>query len=270
MDHLQMDMLLGRGIALTLELIMEQRQLIKTSYFNQGITFICSTFLVIAGLFYGIGSGTIKNDLVYNPDDIVITHFLQLDERPNVKKVILSCHEKWWFPVGKIKRYWDDCVFLHDEHRKYHSDYYGDFVIIPNIKENLKPSNKSEVSNVAGIIGTIEDRKQTHVSIQRALKDKCEKIILFGHIGDNQYFDRFVRPFISNKVIHFGHSTNKQEMYDMIGKVYHSSKGEVACLVKDECYLTNTEFYGNQETNHEVSLLTNQEILNLWKTLFEK
>jgi hypothetical protein len=59
-------------------------------------------------------------------------------------------------------------------------------------------------------------------------------------------------------------------MYDMIGKVYHSSKGEVACLVKDECYLTNTEFYGNQETNHEVSLLTNQEILNLWKTLFEK
>jgi len=32
------------------------------SYFNQGITFIASSFLVIAGLFYGIGAKTIKND----------------------------------------------------------------------------------------------------------------------------------------------------------------------------------------------------------------
>jgi hypothetical protein len=57
-------------------------------------------------------------------------------------------------------------------------------------------------------------------------------------------------------------------MYDMIGKVYHSSKGEVACLVKDECYLTNTEFYGNEETENEVSKLTNEEVLVLWKKLF--
>ena len=61
---------------------------------------------------------------------------------------------------------------------------------------------------------------------------------------------------------------DKQKMYNMIGKVYHSSKGEVACLVKDECYLTNTEFFGNEETNHEVSKLTNNEILQLWKNLF--
>jgi hypothetical protein len=43
----------------------------------------------------------------------------------------------------------------------------------------------------------------------------------------------------------------------------------VACLVKDECYLTNTEFYGNEETENEVSKLTNDEVLNLWKNLFE-
>ena len=57
-------------------------------------------------------------------------------------------------------------------------------------------------------------------------------------------------------------------MYDMIGRVYHSSKGEVACLVKDECYLTNTEFFGNEETENEVSTLTNDEILTLWEKLF--
>jgi hypothetical protein len=79
-----------------------------------------------------------------------------------------------------------------------------------------------------------------------------------------------VKPLlIPNRVIEYGHTTNKQEMYDMVGRVYHSSKGEVACLVKDECYLTNTEFYGNEETENEVSKLTNQEILNLWKNLFE-
>jgi enamine deaminase RidA (YjgF/YER057c/UK114 family) len=55
----------------------------------------------------------------------------------------------------------------------------------------------------------------------------------------------------------------------MVGKVYHSSKGEVACLVKDECYLTDTDFYGNEETMNEVSNLTNKEILNLWKKNIE-
>jgi hypothetical protein len=63
----------------------------------------------------------------------------------------------------------------------------------------------------------------------------------------------------------FGHTTNKQEMYDMIGRVYHSSKGEVACLVKDECYLTNTKFFGNEETDNEVSTLTNEEIIMSWR-----
>ena len=66
-----------------------------------------------------------------------------------------------------------------------------------------------------------------------------------------------------------GFSTNKQEMYNSIGRVYHSSKGEVACLVKDECWLTNTKFFGNEETNNKVSTLSNEEIINLWKKIFE-
>ena len=38
-------------------------------------------------------------------DDIVICHFLRLNERPPAKKVILSCHEKWWFEVADVKKY---------------------------------------------------------------------------------------------------------------------------------------------------------------------
>jgi len=59
--------------------------------------------------------------------------------------------------------------------------------------------------------------------------------------------------------------TDKQLMYDKIGRVYHSSVGEVACLVKDECYLTNTKFFGNEETENIVSELSNIDIINLWK-----
>lgn len=211
----------------------------------------------------------LMNELTIEPDDRLITHFLQLQERPNAKKVVLACHEKWWYQVGKVKQFWDTAIFLHQQHRDYHSDYKGDFVIIPNIKEQLISKDKSDLDLVAGIIGTIEDRKQTHVSIQRAIKDRCKKIYLFGHIGDQAYFDANVKPLLNPRIEMVGHTTDKQAMYDMVGRVYHSSKGEVACLVKDECYMTNTKFFGNQETENEISILTNDVIVELWKKTLE-
>lgn len=210
-------------------------------------------------------SGNIDKDLIINPNDRLIYHFYQLESRPKAEVVLLSCHEKWWFPVGKIKQYWDEVIFLHNEHRNYHSEYRGKFSIIPNLKENLIFSDKTGKEKIAGIIGSIENRKQTHISIIRALKDGCEKIYLFGQVNEPEYYNKFVKPILSDKIIEFGHTTNKQEMYDMVGRVYHSSLGEVACLVKDECYLTNTTFYGNKETENKVSELNNSEILNLWK-----
>jgi hypothetical protein len=216
-------------------------------------------------------SGLLNDGFVVNNDDILICHFLNLPSRPNAKKVLLSCHEKWWFKVGDIKQYWDTAIFLHDEHRNYHSNYKGDYVIIPNLKPDLKPNDKTKLDLVAGIIGTIEDRKQTHVSIQRALADGCEKVLIFGQIGEQGYYEKFVQPLLNDKIEIVGFSNNKQEMYDSIGRVYHSSKGEVACLVKDECWLTNTQFFGNEETNNIVSPLSNDEIFQLWnKLLFDK
>jgi hypothetical protein len=237
-----------------------------TNYFNQnGIN--CT--------FYGPHEWHLdkcKSDLISNlkfeKNDVIISHFLNLNSRPDVKKIVLSCHENWWYEVADVKQYWDEIIFLHDKHREYHKRYLGKFSIIPNLKENLTSIEKSELDMVAGIIGTIEDRKQTHVSIQRALNDGCKKILLYGHIGDENYYKTYVTPLMSNSnIILMGHSTNKQNMYNSIGRVYHSSKGEVACLVKDECYLTNTKFYGNEETENEVSKLTNPEILTLWKNI---
>jgi len=213
-------------------------------------------------------SGDLK-DLQLSETDTIITHFIRLDERPNVRKVILSCHEKWWFKVGEIPKHWDTVVFLHDEHRNYHISYQGEYSIIPNFKPDLKSIEKENLDLVAGIIGSIEDRKQTHVSIQRALEDGCKEIKIFGQISDPNYFNINVKPLLNENIVHIGFSNDKQSIYNSIGRVYHSSKGEVACLVKDECWLTNTKFFGNVETNNEVSTLSNEEIINLWKNIIK-
>lgn len=210
-------------------------------------------------------SDSIEN-LKLNKDDILLTHFYRFEKRPNVKNVVLACHEKWWFEVADIPKYWDMLVFSHEEHRKYHSRYNGPYTTIPNPKEPLVPIDKPELDLVAGVIGTVEERKQTHKSIERALEDGCTKILIYGKVPITDYFDKYVKKYLNHPYVKFMDFTNsKQEMYNSVGRVYHSSIGEVACLVKDECHMTNTQFFGNEETTHEVSKLTNQEILELWK-----
>lgn len=212
-----------------------------------------------------------KSDFIQNAtfksEDIIISHFLKFKRRPNVKKIVLTCHEKWWFDVGGIKEYWDEVVFLHQQHRDYHFTYKGKYSLIPNLKENLIPKDKLELDKIAGVIGSIEHRKQTHVSVERALADGCTVVNIIGSIGDMHYFNNYIAPILKSnaKVKMMEFQTDKQSMYDLIGRVYHSSNGEVACLVKDECYLTNTKFFGNNETENEVSKLSNPEIINLWK-----
>lgn len=214
-------------------------------------------------------SGFLK-EVTFNQDDIIIIHFLNLPQRPNVKKIILGLHEKNLFEISKMNQFWDTVVFLNDEHKNYHSEYSGDYVIIPNITENLVKKDKKELDKIAGIVGTIDINKQTHISIERALRDGCDKIYLFGNITDKSYFENNVSILLSEKVVHYGFMENKQEMYDMIGRVYLSSKSEVAPLVKDECESTGTLFFGNSVTNYHNTLLTNQEKIDRWKNILLK
>ena len=170
---------------------------------------------------------------------------------------------------GKHERY-DSVVFLHEKHREYHSEYKGKYHLIPNLKTPLIPKDPLVYmgKKIAGVIGSIEPRKQTHVSIQRALDAGCELVRVFGRISDAFYFNKFVSPLINEKVKIYGQFEDKQKMYDSIDCVFHSSLGEVACLVKDECYSANVLFYGNENTDHEVSKLTNDDIIDKWIELF--
>jgi hypothetical protein len=168
------------------------------------------------------------------------------------------------FEVGTIKQFWDEVVFLNQKHKDYHFLYMGKYSLIPNLKENLIKKDKTEIDKIAGVIGTFDPNKQTHVSIQRALNDGCEKVYLFGDPNSHPNFKSMVEPLLSDKVVLKGYTNNKQEMYDMIGRVYHSSISEVATLVKDECESTGTKFFGNDATEYTPIIMTNDEIINSW------
>ena len=215
-----------------------------------------------------------KSDLSKNfkpeKDDYLIVHFLQLPERPKCKKVILNCHEKNIFEISKINPFWDKVVFINEKQRKYHTSFKGRYECIPNIKETLLKNEKGEDTlKVAGVVGSIDENKQTHISIKRALSDGYEKIYLFGNVTDPNYYNNEVKPYLSDKVIEYGFIGDKQKMYDMVNAVYLSSKSEVASLVKDECHTTGTLFKGNFATTHDSEELDNDEIIDSWLDILE-
>jgi hypothetical protein len=213
-------------------------------------------------------SGILDSTLQINENDILIIHFLKLPTRPNAKKVILACHEKDLFEVGKITQFWDIVVFLNKRHKEYHNEYQNEFHIIPNLKENLIKKDKTGLEKIAGVIGSFDENKQTHISIQRALSDGCDKVYLFGE-PNGPYYEKYVKNLISDSVIIKGFVEDKQSIYDSIGCVYHSSKSEVACLVKDECESTGVIFKGTEVTNNPPVLLSNDEIIEEWKKILE-
>ena len=205
------------------------------------------------------------NEINMSKNDNMIFHFIPLNGRPDVRKVLLSCHEKNIFEVGNIPQYWDEVVFLNKKQREYHNRYKGRYSIIPNLKEVLENKPKSpETKGVAGIIGSIDENKQTHISIQKAVKDGFKKIMLFGNVADPNYYNNFVKPLIDEKVIERGFISDKQKIYDEVEAVYLSSNSEVASLVKDECETTGTKFYGSKATEHDVINLSNDEIIKEW------
>lgn len=213
-----------------------------------------------------------KSDLISNcrplATDKLIIHFLNLPKRPKVKKVILSCHEKNLYEVGEIPQFWDTAVFINKKHREYHSRYNGEYYIIPNLREDLNQTIKPN-KKIAGIIGSIDRNKQTHLSISRAIKDGCSKIYLFGKITEPAYYEQYVEPLIKGPVEYYGYIEDKQKMYNMIDRVYLSSISECASLVKDECYTTKTEFFGNSAVEHNSEILDNDTIIKKWKGILE-
>jgi hypothetical protein len=57
----------------------------------------------------------------FETDDRVICHYINLPKRPEVRKIVFSCHEKWWWSFNNLNKFWDTGVFLHEKHKQFHS-----------------------------------------------------------------------------------------------------------------------------------------------------
>lgn len=201
-------------------------------------------------------------------NDIIISHYMRgiFSALPNIRMHVLSLHEKAAFDLKTVDiGIYHKIHFLNEEQRKWHGVKPKNFFFCPNAHEDFKVSVKQ--NNNSGIIGSIEPRKQTHISIQKALNDKCDNIMLFGPIGSSHYFDAYVRPLMErHKNIHYmGLMSDKQYMYDLVKTVYHFSNEESASFVVDECALTGTELKGNSNCFKQ-DILSNEDVYKKWET----
>lgn len=186
-------------------------------------------------------------------------------------KKIYSCHETEVYPVKNVNYKKYDKIHYVSEYQKDWHDVDYSSCVIPNVVDDLKPSLKKS-EKVAGIIGSIDNNKQTHISINRALNDDMKVILLFGKITEPEYYEKEIKPLLdSNKnIIYVGHIDDKQKIYDLITDAYLSSLKETWCYVKKECELTETNFHGNTVIDYVAGKsLSNEEILQEWIKVLE-
>jgi len=201
-------------------------------------------------------------------DDIVIYHYLNINNRFPCKKLILSCHETNLFKIKEYKDLvYDDIHFVSN----FQKDWHGlNGVVIPNVITKYHKSAIKKWDKVAGILGSIDSHKCVHESINRALHDPdVAKIILCGPITDPAYFTQHVIPLISFKVVYCGVSKDMQEVYDQIDVVYSSSKRECLPMIQGECLKMGLEYRGLESNTRSLEdfEFDNEIILEKWKKL---
>jgi len=137
--------------------------------------------------------------------------------------------------------------------------------ICPNIIDDLRKS-EHKPDLVAGIIGSIYKQNNTVSSIERALRDGIETVIIYGYLQDPIYYYKEIEPLMRKypgKIKFAGFIDNKQNLYDSVSDVYYSVNKPWS-MVRQECNLTNTRFHGPDIYEEEKSM-TNDQILAVWK-----
>jgi len=198
--------------------------------------------------------------------DTIIVHFLKINELNfKFKNLILSSHEHEIFPIQNINyKLFDKIHYVSQHQKEWHNVDHPNF-IIPNVVEDLNGSIPKKDKKIGGVIGSIDKNKQTHVSIQKALEDNCESVLVYGQITDNNYFNELVKPLIDDKKVIFeGYCNNKQYMWNSITDVYHYSKMETWGYIKAEALKTGTVFHGNGSIKDDIEIWDNDKIIEHW------
>lgn len=206
------------------------------------------------------------------PSDIVIVHLMKLLRRPRCHRLVYSAHE---FPhifalADANPSIYDGIHFVGEALRNRSAVAHPNERIIANVLDRLHPTAKT-FQRIAGIIGSIEPPKQTHLSIDRALEEGMEIIHLYGGINDPQYFELEIAPRIAlnpGRIQFHGYCEDKQAIYDSVTDIYHSSLYETWGYVSAECRLAGVNYHGNQATAGQM-FATEEDILTAWKDLLE-
>lgn len=213
--------------------------------------------------------GLMLGDLTSKKSDIFILHAINLADLN--QKYFYSCHETNVFPIKNVsKKKLKGIHFVSKFQEQWHWDnkdyHYGvPTFVIPNVVSKIKIQKDSKKENIAGVIGSIDRHKRTHISIQRALADGRDIVLVFGAITDVEYFYNDVVPLLDGKnVFMIGQSTQEQ-MYSEIGCVYHSSLRETFNFVKHECHLLCIPYFGLEENDPKSCIMDYESILNQWK-----
>ena len=200
-------------------------------------------------------------------EDILISHFIKPPPMP-AKKHILSCHETNLFPLQQMSLDAYDVIhFVSDYQKEWHGVDHPS-VVIPGLIDKVKwssPNNKT-----AGVIGSIDEHKQTHVSVQRAFDAGYEKVLLFGQINDKPYFDKEIAPMLLTKNVSImNYCEDKEKMYNSVEAVYHSSKRECLPTVQGECINAGIPYFGLEcnMRNVEDYEFDDKEILSKWRVV---
>jgi hypothetical protein len=214
------------------------------------------------------------SELSISEDDNLIFHFLQIPDHIKAKKIVLSVHEQNLFNLATTNLKKIDTIHFVSRHQsEYHNikNYNKPYFILSNVMDKLLPNPKTKEKAV-GIIGSIDENKQVHISIQKAIADGFKDITLFGKITDPKYFEIAVKPLMQKyKIKGPKFSENKQEMYDNITDVYFSSVKECKPFVIGECKLTGTNLHTIEGKNYTNEIYETEPdiIVNKWKEVFE-
>lgn len=203
-------------------------------------------------------------------DSVHIIHFMTFDQKiPGSRKTILSCHETTVFPLKqKNLTAFDDIRFVSEAQKKWQG---VDGVVIPNLVRGISNTGKSP-EGVAGIVGTIHPIKGVHTSIERALADGYEKVLIYGNCTDQNYYNNKIQPLLSDKVEHMGMELDRQKIYDSVSCVYQSNIEEFPesfGRVRAECIRAGIPYHGNESATTEFELWNEDKAFDEWMRLIE-
>jgi hypothetical protein len=179
-------------------------------------------------------------------------------------KLILSCQENDLFPLRQLNDALFDKIHYADLSQASLHKIPRSYFICPNFGNRLTAS-EAKPDRVAGIIGSIRKENQTESSVEKALADGMESVVLYGYLLDPVYYYVRIQPLTQKypgRIRYAGFIDDKQKMYDSISDVYRAVARPWS-LVKRECRLTNTSYHGPDPDAGEP--MTDDQMFAVWK-----